>query len=49
VNDTAAEAFVHGAEGGTDEFRSRREVIPFDLVGQSVLDGRIVLSEYSSP
>jgi hypothetical protein len=30
VNDTAAEASVHGAEGGTDEFRSRPEVIPFD-------------------
>jgi hypothetical protein len=30
VNDTAAEASVHGAEGGTDEFRSRQEVIPFD-------------------
>lgn len=106
MNDTAAEASVRGAGGGTDEVRARREVIPFDspaededgfhvrthrrpvhqrrrlrqgqsltrlrllvfpliagetgqepafarlpdigldLVGQSVLDGRIVLSEY---
>ena len=30
MNDTAAEASVRGAGGGTDEFRVRREVIPFD-------------------
>ena len=30
MNDTAAEASVRGAGGGTDEFRARREVIPFD-------------------
>jgi hypothetical protein len=30
VNDTAEEASVGEAGGGTDEFRSRREVIPFD-------------------
>ena len=55
MNNTAARlparASDHGADGGTDEFRSRREVIPFDGsaeegVGQFLLDGRIVLSEY---
>jgi hypothetical protein len=52
VNDTAAEAparaSVHGGDGGTGQEPAfaRLPDIGLDLVGQSVLDGRIVLSEY---